>query len=286
MAEETSGRTLALDEYDPWGKLWTDWPDPQPYLREARQQAGHDAQEAEAAPPRGTSRRDQTLADLAVYEEARRLFLELIGNGRSDLEERLANVCGNEALVHWYLGDTPGLLALDDQAIGIYERLVRQNGRSGPALELAIIYANKAFAMRSLRDYRAALALYDQTIAIRERLVHQEGRSELISGLAGVYLHKARTLSGAGDQRRGGVDRPNHRHLRAACQPGGPRRIHRRPGQRLLEQGACSTVRRKPAARRRCAIGPLPSTGGLSSRTAGGFGPSTSPAPTSPRRCC
>src|SRR5262249_51822647 len=150
-------------------------------------------------PARTGSARAQAIGDLAVYEEARRLFEQLIPNGRNDLEPMLAGVCVNKALVHGYVGDLPGVVALCDQAIALYERLVHREGRPELANVLATTYVNKAVAVRILGDNAAAVALYDQAIAIRERLVHLEGRPELANHLAGTYLFKAVAVSELGD---------------------------------------------------------------------------------------
>ena len=82
------------------------------------------------------------------------------------------------------LGDNWGAVALFDQAIGIFERLVNQEGRCELANNLASVYQNKAVTLKVLGDNSGAVALYDQAIKIRERLVDQEGRRELAAELS------------------------------------------------------------------------------------------------------
>jgi hypothetical protein len=176
------------------------WTDPRAYLREALQESGQDPQDAEAVlPPRGSSRRGQAIADLAVYDEAWRLFQRLIEGGRKDLENRLATLCHDKALVHEHVDDMPGAVALYDQGIALRERLVHSEGRRELAHDLARVYMAKALAVRVLGDNRAAVGLHDQAIAIQERLVNVEGRRELANDLANVYLNKALAVSALGD---------------------------------------------------------------------------------------
>src|SRR5208282_364257 len=68
----------------------TSWDDPRTYLEEVLREAGRTPNDVEGfLPPAGKSRKAQAIADLTVYEEARRLFQELIARGRMDLETRL-----------------------------------------------------------------------------------------------------------------------------------------------------------------------------------------------------
>ncbi|MEM2582431.1 MAG: serine/threonine-protein kinase [Candidatus Caldarchaeum sp.] len=178
------------------------WDDPRIWLERALRAAGRDPSEADALIPRREgSRQAQAVADLAAYEEARRIYERLVESGRSDLREDLAALCVNKAFVHENLADMPGALAMHDRAIAIYERLVHREGRWELANDLAMCYMNKANALYSLGDARSALGLYDRAIAIRERLVHQEGRWELANGLARCYINKAVALDSLGDAR-------------------------------------------------------------------------------------
>jgi len=151
------------------------WTDPREWLLKAFQAEGRDAAEAEALlPARMGSRKAQAIADLAPYEEARRIFKRLVGSGRKDLETKLADLCAEKARIHASVDDIPGSIALHDQVIAICERLVQQEGRRELEDGLAKTYHNKALEVSALGDNRAAVALYDKAIAILERLVQQE----------------------------------------------------------------------------------------------------------------
>lgn len=79
---------------------------------------------------------------------------------------------------------------LYDEALKVYEQLVREGNRSDLAGELARAHSNQAIAVRELGEERAAHGLADQTIALYERLVHQEGRHDLAGHLARAYQNK------------------------------------------------------------------------------------------------
>ena len=163
---------------------------------------GRDPSEAmEIVARQGSSRRGQLVADIAVYDEARCIYERLVKGGRKDLENDLANLYHNAAIVHETVDDTSGAVALYDRAIEIRERLVNVEGRRELANDLARLYMNKANAVSALGDNRAAVALYDRAIEIRERLVNVEGRRELANDLANLYGNKANAVSDLGDNR-------------------------------------------------------------------------------------
>ncbi|MFA7175003.1 MAG: serine/threonine-protein kinase, partial [Kiritimatiellia bacterium] len=178
------------------------WKDPQVWLEKGLRAAGRDPAEAAAMlSRRGVTRRGELVAELAVYDEAKRLYQQLVRDGRKELECDLAVLCSDKALIHRVAADGHGALGEYDQAIAIRERLVNQEGRRELADLLATVYTNKAIAVSALGDKRGAMALYDQAIAIRERLVNLEGRRELANDLAMVYMNKASAVSALGDNR-------------------------------------------------------------------------------------
>jgi serine/threonine protein kinase/uncharacterized tellurite resistance protein B-like protein len=178
------------------------WQDPKKFLRAALTADGRDPGQTDSfLPAPAGSRRAQVIADLIGYEEAVRIFQRLIKAGGKEQTTQFANLCAHKALVHESVDDSPGALALYDQAIALYERLVHQEGRWDLAKDLASTYQNKARALRQLGELRAALALYDQAIALYERLVHPEGRWELANVLAGTYENKAAAQADLGELR-------------------------------------------------------------------------------------
>ena len=188
------------------GERWTrggaSWADPHEWLERALQAEGRDpAEAAEIVARQASSRRGQLVADVAAYDEARRIYERLIKGGRKDLEIDLATLCHEAASLHETVDDSPGALALYDRAIEIFERLVNVEGRRELANDLAGLYMTKAVATMNLGDNWAAVALYDRAIEIRERLVNVEGRRELADGLATLYMNKAIAVMNLGDNR-------------------------------------------------------------------------------------
>ena len=100
------------------------WGDPREWLERALRAEGRDpAEAAEIVARQGSSRRGQLIADVAAYDEARRIYERLIKGGRKDLENDLATLCHDAAFVHETTDDSSGALALYDRAIEILERL-------------------------------------------------------------------------------------------------------------------------------------------------------------------
>ena len=176
------------------------WMDPREWLERALRSEGRDRTEVEAiASTRGGSRRGELVADLAMYDEARRAFERLVKVGHKELEADLATLCINKALVHETADDMTGALAEYDRAIQLRERLVHQEGRRELANDLTRSYIHKANAVLNLGDAPAAVRLCDQAIENQERLVLQEGRRELANELARACMNKANALAHLGD---------------------------------------------------------------------------------------
>ena len=114
------------------------WKDPQEWLEKALRAAGRDPAEAAAmVAKRGVTRQGELVAEMAVYDEAKRLYLQLVRGGQKELERDLAILCWHKALVHRTAADLHGALQEYDQAIAIRERLVNQEGRRELANDLA-----------------------------------------------------------------------------------------------------------------------------------------------------
>jgi tetratricopeptide (TPR) repeat protein len=189
---------------EPLHKAGVRWTEPRVWLEWALRAAGRDVAEAEDILQRtGATRRGELVAQLAAYDEAKRLYEEMVADGRAELREDLAQLCLNKALLHDTLGDAPGTVQEYKRAIGLLEQLVEREGRGELANDLAMAYMNKASALYSLGEGRAALGLYDRAIAIRERLVEREGRRELLGSLAKVKGLRAIVLINLGKRAQG-----------------------------------------------------------------------------------
>jgi serine/threonine protein kinase/tetratricopeptide (TPR) repeat protein len=180
-----------------FGESWTD---PQKWVERALREEGRDqADVAEIAVRHGSSRQGQLVADLAAYDEARRMYECMIEGGRKDLENDLARLLMDAAFVHETAEDASGALTLFDRAIEIRERLVNVEGRRELANDLASVYQNKAIVVMHVGDNQAAVGLCDRAIEIREQLVNVEGRHELAEDLAILYQNKAIAAKHLGD---------------------------------------------------------------------------------------
>jgi tetratricopeptide (TPR) repeat protein len=180
----------------------TAWSDPREWLESGLLAAGRDPAEAAAMlGQRGVTRRGELVSEVAAYDEAKRLFVCLVLEGHRELENELAWLCMNKALVHSTAADQNGTIREYDQAIAIWERLVNQEGGRELANNLAAAYMSKANTVGTLGDKHGAVVLYDQAITIRERLVNQEGRRELADNLATAYQNKAIAVYKLGDMR-------------------------------------------------------------------------------------
>jgi tetratricopeptide (TPR) repeat protein len=178
------------------------WEDPRKWLELALRAEGRDPAEAtEILAQHTSSRRGQLVADVAAYDEARRMYERLVNGGRKDLADDLATLCNGAAFLHLTAADSSGALALYDRAIAIRERLVNVEGRCELANELATLYMNKAVAVSDLGDKLAAVDLYDRAIEILERFVTAKGRRELAHDLAAIYMNKATAVVSLGDNR-------------------------------------------------------------------------------------
>jgi serine/threonine protein kinase/tetratricopeptide (TPR) repeat protein len=187
---------LKQQRHTPDGAAWTN---PQVWLERALLEAGRDPAEAVViVSRRGVTRRADLVAELAVFDEAKRLYEQLVKD-RKGLAVELAILCMDKALVHTTSADFPGALQEYDQAIAIRERLVNQDGQHDLANDLATTYMNKAIVLLDLGENQGAAVLYDQVIAIRDRLVNQEGQCALAGDLGIAYMNKANLLQTLGD---------------------------------------------------------------------------------------
>lgn len=179
----------------------TEWTEPRKWLEEALRADGREPAEAAIIlSNQVASQRGLLVAELAAYDEARRIYERLVKAGRKDLELGLATLCMEAAFVHLTADDAQGGLGLFDLAIQIRERLVGE-GRQELAGKLAMTYQNKALALHNLGEHRSGVELFDRAINVYERLVNQEGQQGLANELGSTYMNKANALGALGDKR-------------------------------------------------------------------------------------
>ncbi len=176
------------------------WKDPRIWLEQALKAEGRELAEADRIiPQHGDSRRGQLVAELAGFDAAKHIFERLVNGGRKDLEQELATLCMEKALVHLASDDSTGALAESDQAIGICERLVNIENHRESADALAEAYSGKATILYAIWNFTDALVFYDQAIDMMEKMINIAGRSELSSKLAKAYTDKANVLNRLGN---------------------------------------------------------------------------------------
>jgi tetratricopeptide (TPR) repeat protein len=131
---------------------------------------------------------------------------ELINEGRHELTDQLALAFSTKAHVQARLRDYPGTIALHDQAIALYERLVNEEGRSDLRAQLAHVYLQQAGAVRFLIGSVDALRYSGRAVPLYERLVHQEGHRELTGELGWSKAERAMALGQLGRIQQAALD--------------------------------------------------------------------------------
>lgn len=81
------------------------------------------------------------------------------------------------------MGDREGAIKLYDEAISIYQRLVKQGGRRDLAQAYVHVMTCKASAQRSIKDLAGAIKTHDEIIAFLRHQVEQEGQRDLLCEL-------------------------------------------------------------------------------------------------------
>lgn len=175
--------------------LGGEWTDPIEWIQKALFAAGLDPSRAAVLNRiRADSPRARAIGDLAAYDQAYRLFEQLIASGRGDLRGSLVALCMEKALVHFYSDDLSGAIEQYDHAIGACEALVKA-GKAEVTNDLATAYTNQASVICMSGDLRSGLAVVDRAIKIREHLVNDTGRQEFADDLAASYFTKATALA-------------------------------------------------------------------------------------------
>ena len=157
--------------------------------------------------PGAEAREGQAVADLCRYTEAMQACERRISEGHLELEQELAVMCMNTALIHASLGDSVGEVAMYDSAISIRERLVKEQGRWDLADDLAGAYMNKGTTMMHVDRVVDAVELFDLAIEIYQAVIHRGPPAEithvdrrmewitpLVVDLAKAWLNKGNAL--------------------------------------------------------------------------------------------
>jgi tetratricopeptide (TPR) repeat protein len=174
------------------------WVDPRTWLQkairaDARQFSDTDTHQS----LRKGSRVAQAIADLATFEEARRIFQRLVTAGGRQWRTDLAALCIEKAFVHEDVGDAPGALALYDQAIAICEQLPEDKARR----VLALASLSKANVLHGQGDLPAAVTLYDTSIDMLKLITQDYYGPDSAEQLVKAYVNEALAVSTLGNHR-------------------------------------------------------------------------------------
>jgi len=209
------------------------WANPSKWLEKALRAAGRAPAEAAAMMAQLTEVfGTEPAVKLAAYDEAKRLYTQVVRDGRKDLEVDLAMLCETKAALQFAMGDVAGADQERDQVVAIVERLAEQEGRLELSSNLANAYASKSIAVRDLGDSRGAVALYCRTISLWEPLVVQAGGGELASQAGWTLAKRGETLLGFGEKSQGLRElRSTRARLQAAATLTGSENVQRRLAQ-------------------------------------------------------
>lgn len=169
------------------------WPNPEIWLVEALSAAGRDTSEAATIVARhGATRIGSLVADIAIYDEAKCIFEELVRHGKNNLKPNLARICINKALVHETAGDVQGSIMEFDRAVVLLKDAAEEFGDIELVIELVHAYVGKAHILNNYTaDHKAALDSYECATTALESLVNENGQHHLEDRLASYYASMA-----------------------------------------------------------------------------------------------
>jgi len=176
-----------------------EWDNPEKWITRAFNAADKSREESSIdIPERTGSRKAQALVDLELYEEAEKIYLDLIEKGQTETEEDLARLLNNMAFIHENSGDFPGAIRQYDRSIAIREKLVFRLNRQDLVDELAWVYMNMGGTLYQRGDSKGANILFDKIIDIWEPMLTGNRRCVVATNIAQVYMNKAMSLSDQG----------------------------------------------------------------------------------------
>ncbi|MEI8122628.1 MAG: serine/threonine-protein kinase, partial [bacterium] len=139
------------------------WTDPLEWLQRALKEDGRAPTEAaDIVAHLASSRRGQLIADVATYDEARRIYERLVGNGHDRLKDDLALLYCNAAILHAATDDFSGACDLYDKAIEVLDRLYAADENAETGKLLVLIHNQKAALCVDHGDNGAGIASFDK----------------------------------------------------------------------------------------------------------------------------
>jgi serine/threonine protein kinase len=172
------------------------WQDPKAWIVKGLKVSGKSEEDALAVISRfSLTRMGSLVYDITLYQEAKRIYEDLIKSGKKSLESDLALLCHEAALVYETAGDSSGAIEMYDTTIRICEKIADISSTTQSLQSLAMSYANKATYTMNLGDSRLAISLYDKAIIIRERMINKQTNVDLAASLAMTYQNKGAALN-------------------------------------------------------------------------------------------
>jgi len=167
------------------------WDDPLEWLKQAITDADLDADEIEKTiPERKGSRQVQALVDLEIYNEAIRIYNELIADGRDEFLMIRARLHIKKAYIQDNIDDLSGALTSYSVAIDNLETITDEKCDHNIRYLLASTLMDKGLVYHKTGNNDEALNLMDQSIIILENLI-REGLDQYRKPLSTLLMNKS-----------------------------------------------------------------------------------------------
>jgi len=142
--------------------------------------------------------KSQDVIDIELYEQARRIYSELIRDGRDDLFFDLATLLFHKAEIHGKSGDLPGALKLYNDAETMILKFPRAQQTHELNNLLEKVYGKKTFTYREQGRFDSAIKECEKSINHLKTWLKQGQDDEIVSHLTIRYQNKAILLTRTG----------------------------------------------------------------------------------------
>jgi len=129
--------------------------------------------------------------DLETLEESETLFLELIRNGRRDLEQDLIQIFREKALVLTYIDDRPGAIVVYNEILERYQKLLKPDNRMEIEIKICEIYNLLAVLLAQTGKAHEAIKLFDKGFELAFSLDPESENPVIQEKIASGYANKA-----------------------------------------------------------------------------------------------
>lgn len=199
----SSVRIGNISPNDRLSTLGISWANPREWLKRALHLAGRSIGEADDFSSHlSMSKRGQAAADIACYDYALSVLEGACKDGTTRLDQAIAEICIQKAVVHEYSSDLHGAMLLVARAINSYEQLIPR--RSGPFLVMALACAWNFAAILAHKggDDKKSLDSYNRAIACIEQDFGRTADRDVDRLLANLLMNRAMVLADGGQRPR------------------------------------------------------------------------------------